>query len=481
MKMKSYIYSLILICSLFSCSNTDDNPIIEEEEEITITIPPSNTLGALVVTNDAYNGLTLFSSNKNSYLINNCGQVINKWNSNYDRGGDVYLYPDGSILRAGKIDNNDISFGGIGGIIEKFDWEGNLTWSYTYSSSTFSQHHDLQLLPNGNILILALERKTEAEAILAGRDPQFINEGELYTEQVIEIVPMGTNQASIVWEWDAWDHLTQDFDNTKQNYGSVEDNPQLLDINYIPNGVGKRDWLHFNSMQYNEDLDQIIMNSQSLGEFYIIDHSTSMAESSSHSGGNRDKGGDFLYRWGNPRVFKSGSEQDQKLFGAHFPHFIPDIYTDGGKILIFNNGLGRSANFSTVNIINPPLTVNGNYTMSNPGDSFLPNDFDWTYIDPIDPLNFYSRIISSAQRLPNGNTLICEGTRGHFFEIDPSSNVVWRYKNPDAVNGILTQGDAPNGNPVFRAKKYSSNYLNGINLTVSVPIELNFDIGNCQL
>lgn len=70
---------------------------------------------------------------------------------------------------------------------------------------------------------------------------------------------------------------------TKDNYGVISDNPQLLDINFVGRSENKADWLHANSMQYNELLDEIIISFQGTSEFFIIDHSTTTAEAASNS------------------------------------------------------------------------------------------------------------------------------------------------------------------------------------------------------
>jgi len=440
-----------------------------------------NSIG--IIRNDigSYNGYTLFSpiASTETYLINNCGQVVNQWTSNYTPGVSVFLLENGNLLRTGKIANDDITFGGVGGKIELFDWNGNLLWEYSYSSNEISQHHDIFPLPNGNILMLAVSTIFEAEAIQIGRDPSKINEGKIYNEQILELEPTGTNQANIVWEWNIKDHLIQDLDITKDNFGIVQDNPQLLDINYLNATTGNANWLHINSINYNESLDQIIMSSRLLSEIYIIDHSTSISEASSHSGGIYGKGGDFLYRWGNKEAYRLGSNTDRTLFLQHYPHWIPNGLTDAGKIMIFNNGGDRL--FSSIDIIDPPVTTPGVYTY-NAIDGYLPSNAEWSYTNSV-PTNFVSAILSSAQRLPNGNTLICDGDSGYFFEIDTNLNIVWEYINPVSSNGPLTQGDIPILNLTFRAHKYSENYpaFVGRNLIPGDPIELNFDIGFCEL
>ena len=95
--------------------------------------------------------------------------------------------------------------------------------------------------------------------------------------------------------------------------------------------------MHCNSISYNPMLDEILISSRSMSEIYIIDHSTSTQQASSHSGGNHNKGGDIVYRWGNPQVYNQGSLIDKKLFGQHDAHWIPNDFPDGGKIMIFNN------------------------------------------------------------------------------------------------------------------------------------------------
>ncbi|GAA4887619.1 aryl-sulfate sulfotransferase [Flaviramulus aquimarinus] len=453
-----------------------------------------NTVGTISNVSGSYNGFTLFTPNPSTetYLINNCGEVVHQWSSTFTPGNAVYVLENGNLLRTGKIDNSFISIGGIGGKIELFDWDNTLLWEYTYSSTNVSQHHDIYPLPNGNILMLALSIISEADAIQAGRDPFKIGQNQLYGEHILELEPiLGTNQANIVWEWYLKDHLIQDIDNTKDNFGVVADNEQLLDINFFnnENSPGVANWIHANSIQYNATLDQIVLSSRFLSEIYIIDHSTTTAEAASHTGGTYGKGGDFLYRWGNPEAYGHGDGTDQKLFGQHYPHWIADGLTDAGKIIVFNNGAERSLdgeglpiNYSSVDIITPPETSPGVYTY-DAVNGYGPTDVEWTYTDPIEATNFYSSILSSGQRLPNGNTLICSGAQGYFFEIDSNKNIVWEYINPDTSFGIVTQGDTPSSNSVFRALKYPLDYPAFIrkDLTPRGPIELMSDTSNCSV
>jgi len=449
-----------------------------------ISIFGQNTVGTLLNTANALNGYTLFTFKKETFLINNCGEIINQWSSDFIAGKSVSLLENGNLLRTGVIPNpNNIFLPGIGGKIELFDWNGNLIWQYEYSTNNAVQHHDVLPLPNGNILMLAISVLSETQAIQMGRNPSNLLDSELFNEQIIELKPIGTNNADIVWEWNMKDHLIQDFDNTKDNFGVVSENPQLLNINYLGTSNGAANWLHANAIYYNEQLDQIILSTRQLSEFYIIDHSTTTSEAASSSGGIYQKGGDILYRWGNPAAYMQGTASNQKLFGQHSPRWIDTGLVDAGKIILFNNGLGRTPHFSEIYIINPPTSTPGVYTyIAN--TAYGPENPDYIYISSPNT-NLYSPILSNAQRLSNGNIFICEGTSGHFFEIDANENIVWEYINPVGGNGILSQGDNPqlSNNVVYRAKKYDVNYpaFNGRDLTPGLPIELNPDLSQCSI
>jgi hypothetical protein len=448
---------------------------------ISFSICSQNTVGTILNSTASYKAYTLFTVKKETYLINNCGQVINQWSSDYNSGKSVYLLEDGNLLRASAGPNpGNIAIPGVGGRLELFDWEGNVLWQYVYSNLDASQHHDIYPMPNGNILILAASILTDVDAIQLGRNPSNLNSNQLYNEHILEIEPQGTNDVNIIWRWDFKDHLTQDFDNTKDNFAVISENTQLMDINFLGESNGNANWMHINSVQYNEDLDQIILGSKTLSEFYIIDHSTTTAQAASHSGGIYGKGGDLLYRWGNPQAYKQGDENDQKLFGQHNPHWIPNGLLDEGKIILFNNGVHLTTPHSEINIISPPTSAPGIYIKNNT-TSFGPENPDYTYTSAINT-DFYSPILSSAQRLQNDNILICEGTSGRFFEIDSNNEIVWEYISPISSGTILTQGETPSSNNVFRAKKYALNYAGFANkdLTPGDPIEIDFDISNCN-
>lgn len=393
-------------------------------------------------------------STATSYLTDKCGKVVHTWNSAYKPGNSGYLLQDGVLLRAGISVNS--GFGnvkGTGGIIQKIDWDGNVLWSYLLSDSMYQQHHDIKPMPNGHILALAWEKKTPQQATDAGRNP-VLSGPSIWSEAIFELEPVGTNQANIVWEWHMWDHLVQDYDNTKPNYGTVSNNPGLLNLNYTPKGQ-KEDWLHANAIDYNPALDQVLINSPYTNEFYIIDHSTTTAEAASHNGGIRGKGGDFLYRWGNPYVYGHGTVADQKLFFQHTTHWIPPGFPYENQIMIFNNGQKRpGGSYSTVDIINPAINTGGIYDTALP---YGPSGYTWSY-NQGNPNNLYSDNVSGAQQLKNGNVTICVGNSGQFIEVNPNKQMVWKYINPESDNGIIPQGATPSLNSVFRTEFIPASY-----------------------
>lgn len=428
----------------------------------------------------AYSGLTLFapSSSTITYLIDNCGRVVHSWQSQYKTGHSVYLLEDGSILRAGQMDSIILKGAGAGGIVERIGWDGSLLWSYTVNDSSLCQHHDIRPMPNGNVLILAWERKSIEEVKAAGRKTVM---NEMWCEKILEVKPTGATSGEVVWEWSLWNHLVQETDSTKANYGKVSEHPERMNINY--GNLVLHDWVHANSVAYNPELDQIMISAHTPHEIWVIDHSTTKAEAATSSGGRSGKGGDFLFRWGNSAIYNLGTTgTDRFPGGQHDAQWIPKGYPDEGKIMVFNNragGTGASV-YSSVDIIAPVRDESGNYVRT--GTTFVPDSIEWRYVaNP--PTAFYGVNISGAQRLPNGNTLICNGPRGTLFEINPAKEIVWRYINPVAQKGIVKQGDTITNNPVFRCLRYSYDYpaFKGRNLTGGDPIELEPLVSTCAL
>jgi len=406
------------------------------------------TMGLFNNSSGSFDGYTLFAPTNSyeTYLIDNCGEKVHSWTSSYLPGLSCYLMDNGVLLRTGKV------IGG-GGLVEMIDWAGTVIWSHSVGATHGRQHHDIELLQNGNILLLVRDEKTQAEVIQAGGSTSVAT---VKSEKILEIHPDASiGGATVVWEWSAWDHLIQDVNSLKDNFGVVGQSPGKININFLPHTSS--DWLHFNAITYNAEFDQIIVSSRNFSEFWIIDHSTSTAEAASSSGGTYGKGGDLLYRWGNPQAYKQGTAADQKLFKQHHPIWIADSLLDAGKIMLFNNdaGVPFGLDYSTVNVIDLPVDSLGFYAYG--GGAYGPTGFHWTY-QATNPLDFYSSKISGAQRLDNTNTLICSGEKGRFFEVDTVGNIVWEYVNPVNNLGPMVQQTPVNNNTVFRCERFPVNH-----------------------
>jgi len=433
-------------------------------------LPPRYILGALAAGHllaagassqgEASPGLTLYApvSTASTHLMDSTGQTLNTWPSTSTPGLSVYLLPNGNLLRAEHPPGAGSGpGGGPGGRVREIDWEGNVLWSFDYFDFPVLHHHDIEPMPNGNVLMIAWEEFSNASAVQAGRDPGTVGTS-FYPDHIIEVQPTGATSGTIVWEWHAWDHLIQDFDATKDNFGVVADHPELIDINYPP-GFDS-DWTHINSIDYNAELDQILLSVHDLDEVWIIDHSTTTAEAAGHTGGNSGKGGDLLYRWGNPEAYGAGTPADHILGGQHDANWVEDGSPGAGNIVLFNNFSTAGPSVSSVVEFVPPVDEFGGYPLA-PGQAFGPAGVLWEYTAPA-PTSLFSPIMSGAIRLANGNTLVTSAVQGRIFEVTPDDEVVWEQ------TGLGT---------VFKAGHYARNLWSADRtLSLSAGGDVQFDL-----
>jgi hypothetical protein len=321
----------------------------------------------------------------------------------------------------------------------------------------------------------------------------------------------------LVWDWCFQDHFIQNFDPAAQNYsvdianrdygGDIEEAfYRRVDVNVQTNQgtVGPHsDWTHINSMDYNADRDEVVLNSRQHSEFFVVDHNTTIAEA-------KGKKGDFLYRFGSPYNYASDaqlgagkgkakfpsyfSSEFTQIWGAHNIHWIPNGLPGAGHFLIFDNGVGRigSGSYSAALEING-LDASGKYVkeltagyggpvypsgstglfqlMAMAGQTAMKvsKQIVWGYSAM--PGAFYSPYISGCERLPNGNTLITAGMHGHMFEVTSAGKLVWEYQSPlmagnyvsdtlgfDATGAPLVGGPGMGTNSVFRSYRYGPDY-----------------------
>ena len=473
---KALLLTALMMCSLLHVQASQmDSPALEEP--LCNAERSENWTVGLIQCNDNLSaGYTLFSpmSTTTSYLIDHNGQEVHAWTSpgGHRPGMSAYLLDDGSLLRPSNIAQTAVgnfSGGGTAGKVERISWEGDLLWSYEYSSTEYISHHDIEPMPNGNLLMIAWESKTDEQGRQAGRNPAIASDAPggsngVWPDKIVEIQPNGTTGGDVVWSWHAWDHLVQDYDPSKINYGVVADHPELLDINFVDAAgaqAGKADWMHCNGIDYNPLLDQIALSCKNTNEIYIIDHSTTTEEAAGHSGGAGGKGGDFLYRWGNPEAYDMGTYQDKRLYSQHDVQWIEEDRPGAGSLIVYNNGVGRAGSYSSVDVITPVI-LGGEYQM-DAEHRFLPNTPSWSWDNGAE---MYAPFVSGAQRLANGNTLVTYGTNGTLYEVTLNGEIAWTYISPVSNQGIIEQGEAmPDGNvfgskanTIFKVRKYTADH-----------------------
>ncbi|MBL8010167.1 MAG: aryl-sulfate sulfotransferase, partial [Flavobacteriales bacterium] len=414
-----------------------------------------NTVGLTHYEPDMIDGYFLFFPDQQGtvFLVNACGQLVHSWPDTVSvPGNSIRLGNNGTLLRT-YVDeaggNPFFTAGGNGEHVQLKAWDNTVLWDHTISSATECMHHDVELMPNGNMLAIVWELKSTQEAWDAGRDTVGFGFSTLWPEKIVELQPVGLDSVNVVWEWHVWDHLVQDFNPNAANYGVVADHPELVDINAVYTQNINPDWLHINSVDYNPALDQILLSVPFLHEVWVIDHSTTTAEAAGHVGGNSGRGGDLLYRWGNPSIYDRGGPTDRDLFFNHAAAWVgpgldandPDV----GKIMVFNNRVG--SNYSAVDIFAPPVDGNGNYAYV-PGTAFGPLDRDARFMTA-NPPDLYSPGQGSGQKLPNGHVLAASGRQGWMVQLRPDSSQAWSYVVPMEDGIPVDQGTVLGSNTII--------------------------------
>jgi hypothetical protein len=443
----------------------------------------------------AYSGYTLFAARGISYLIDMRGNVVNTWQI----GLNPRLLDNGHLLDAAGSDLSATNG------FKELDWNGNVVWEYYETRAGYAPHHDFTRIYNPKLkafttLYIAGKSVTQAEAIAAGCNP---SNGPYDGAQVDAIVEVDLS-GKIVWEWCFLDHSIQDIDSAKANYvgtgKTIASYPGKINLN-LPGKPLRANWLDCNSLDYNQQLDQIVINS-SHGEFYVLDHGNTFIAGDPQGSIGLASGtaGDFLYRFGDPARYKQGDPPsvlkdwtgattgNKQIGGSNHVQWIKTGLPGAGNFLIFNNGhylFERTSQSSILQIeafrestgsisgqyINPPQA--GYTTVQYDKDTHkssrkISNQIIWSFACKSNQ-GFFSPIGSSCQRLPNGNTLICSMATGEIFEVTSTGELVWAYVNPVTNRGVLAAvtDSYPTMNAVFRASRYGTDHpaLSGKTLT----------------
>ena len=428
-------------------------------------------------------GYTLFGTRGTSYLIDLEGQVIHTWNS----GTNPRFTEAGTLLDAVGGNPSNQNFW------TELDWNGNVVWQYAETRSLYHGHHDFAKIYNPKLgdstfIYIANKDLTAQQCLDAGCDPT-----NNYTGAQMDAIVEVDMQGNIVWEWCFFDHVVQDIDPTKPTYGIIANTPGRINLNLRGNPV-KSDWMHCNSLDYNQTLDLIVINSVH-GEFYVIDHGNTFVPNNPVGSIALAAGslGDFKYRFGDPAKYNQGDPPsvldnwekatagNKQLGGSHNIQWIKPGLPGEGNFLVFNNAQNlfeltpqsyiieinpflNSSGVNTGNFVNPP---SAGYNIVNSPDANLMKEkknvskqIVWRFSSK-NNTSFFSTIGSGAQRLPNGNTLVCSMNDGHFFEVAPAdTSIVWEYFNPMTRNGIKTikVDNYPTFTGVFRAYRYASDH-----------------------
>ena len=374
----------------------------------------------------SFDGYALYNNanSPNAYLIDAEGDIAHTWNCPTNANYALDLTAEGNLVRGAIYSGNQINGAAVGGMVQELDPNGDVVWEFIYSNSTVVSHHDICLMPNGNVLLIAWEYVSNADISDIGYDG---NDAKWATH-IIEVAQNGTG-GEIVWEWHIVDHFVQDEDSELPNYGVISENPQLLDINVDidssgpPGGGGANEWFHVNGIDYNEDLDQIAFTSRFVSELFVIDHSTTTEEAASHEGGNSGMGGDFIYRWGHPDNYDTDGAQIIPA-AVHDVRWVKEGRPNAGYLQFFNNEGNNGG--STIDAIETP--VNGfNYDIS-PGSAYAPATYSWRH-ECIDDASGQS----ASDRMSNGNVFVNlspgQGGGGFMYEADMDGNVVFQYAN----------------------------------------------------
>ncbi len=424
-----------------------------------------NTVGLISVDHDkSIGGYSLIypEGQPHVFLINGCGEIVHIWEDgdNFRPGKMAYLLENGSLLRAKTSSGLGPSFGagGSGGIVELLSWDNELEWSVTLADSLNRQHHDVLYMENGNVLMIVWEWKNYDEVIENGFDTLSSSVDALWPDYLLEINPLTDEK---VWEWHAWDHLVQEFDSTKQNFGTVAEHPGLIDVNYRELFFERKDFMHSNAIDYDPIRDQVLLSVRNFNEIWVIDHSTTTEQAAGHSGGNSGSGGDLIFRWGNPAAFNGGGIEDQQLFHQHDAQWIDDFvnpdYEHFGKIVLYNNGLDNGAT-SLGQILEPVWDSSSNsYVQSD--ELYLPEGFDKTISHP-DTCKNHSTAASSIQVIGDGNIVMCAARQGFSFELTDDGEVAWEYKVPLRFGTPIAQGTEllVNENFTFQLERYPEDF-----------------------
>ena len=401
-----------------------------------MSIPTIYPTGATLFDPDkCWSGYTIYIARETGpTLVDMNGQVVRMWKGVH--GFPTKLLPGGHIMGSMGVRNPKFGFMDQTDVVQ-IDWEGNVVWSfdqYEYIEDPGQegrwmarQHHDYQREGNPvGYYVPGMEPRTDGGAtLILGhknlRHPE-ISDKPLVDDVIYEVSWDG----DITWEWVCSDHFDEmEFSESARN--ALFRNPTMV--------VGKGevgDWMHINSMStlgpnrfYDAGdtrfhPDNIIWDGRQTNIIAITDKKT----------------GKIVWQVGPDYDRTKALRELGWIIGQHHAHMIPRGLPGEGNILVFDNGgfagygdpnpgspTGHNnalRDYSRILEFDPvTLKIVWQYTYAEAG-----------YLSKMNNTRFYSPLISSAQRLPNGNTLITEGSGGRIIEVTKNHELVWEYISP---------------------------------------------------
>lgn len=420
------------------------------------------TAAALVQPLDAFSFPTVFPHGTTIYKPEKCWSGYTLFGTEVESEGTVLIDMNGNVVKQwkdiGQAEHPPKMFKGgyLAGAKRPSPEKKGRTWGDEHSTDLVvvdwngkvvrkipraGMHHDFQFECNpagyhapgmpvdehdGKILILSHKFTHNQE----------ITKKELYDDFIVEVDANG----KVIWEWLASDHFNEmnfpeEFKKTLRKYPTFS-------MTRTPGKKGG-DWIHVNAASYvgpnkwwDEDPvtykmfnpENVIISNRQTNTSCIIEKATGKIVWQIGPYYYKDSVWEF-----NGKTYKKAYKKLGQIIGQHHTHMIPKGLPGEGNIMIYDNG-GYAG-----------------YGPRNPGSHYGWSNArrDYSRVIEIDPrtlkivwehsakqmgmrnkYQFYSDYVSSAQRLPNGNTLITNGAVGQVQEITPDHEIVWEYISP---------------------------------------------------
>lgn len=401
-------------------SAADDDSVAAAAAPTPLTIPASGPATRYVFYNETNgfrgnepgNELVLASFDDAGVMT-----VWHTWPNDVEapEGAPAYLTEQGTLLVAGTSDDVTMPQGipiGSWPTLRLLDADGSLLWEHTDCDASRCLHHDIEPLPNGNVLVLAYYRVAADEALRYGLDTV----DGVWMDEVLELRPIfGDDAASLcsdqpwctetVWRWTAADHVVTPAEPSEP----VSTSPELIDLRTSDGGVDGIDPLHFNGIDYNPNLGQVALSSFSLSEIFIIDHTAS---------------GEIRYRWGRPSNY--GVPGFDVLGHQHDP-----VWLDDTTMSVMNNNSPFGELLfdvpSEVLTIELPLTADGQYAFG--GGRYGP-DAPTVVVDREREPLLNAPFMSGAAVQPDGSAIVSLSLTKELASFDSTGATEWLVKLP---------------------------------------------------